>query len=294
MKLENITVGMRVAAKRNWVTVSRGEIEKISQDWVCVRSDHSNEYGWFKSDALRRLVKKKKQTNCPEIPDSSKIGMIFHPISPGKFLMGDAKIKTEITKPFEMMSTPVTQWQWQQVMGDNPSHFVDNSERRGGNLPVESVSWVDVQEFIVRLNNLSSGDLIKKVVPDHKPGMTYRLLTEAEWEYVAHRAEKSTGMDLKLHAWYYENSDNATHTVGQKFPHIVDGSSFFDLLGNVWEWCSDWYGALSGGKDPKGPEAGSSRVVRGGSWAGDARYCRSAYRASYPQATATSMSAFAS
>jgi formylglycine-generating enzyme required for sulfatase activity len=171
--------------------------------------------------------------------------------------------------PFAIGKTEVTQAQWKAVMGNNPSRF------KGDDLPVESVSWEDVNEFIKRLTQ--------------KTGLQFRLPTEAEWEYAA-RAGKNTeysfGDDEKQlgdYAWFYENSGSETHPVGQKKPNDF---GLFDMHGNVWEWCSDWYsnsyyeeckrqGTVD---DPVGPSTGSNRVLRGGGWYGDAVSCRSAYR----------------
>ncbi len=149
---------------------------------------------------------------------------------------------------FAIMTTEVTQSMWEEVMGSNPSHF------RGGNLPVEKVSWSDCQEFIKKLNQRDVGN-------------NYRLPTESEWESAC-RAGTSTNYcsgdsdsDLDRVGWYSSNSGNKTHPVGQKEPNSW---GLYDMHGNVWEWCQD--------------SAGSGRVLRGGSWDNYARYCRSARR----------------
>ena len=162
---------------------------------------------------------------------------------------------------------PVTQRLWKAVMGSNPSDF------KGDNLPVENVSWDDVQTFLRKLNAAT--------------GKTYRLPTEAEWEYAARGGNKSQGYkyvgsnDLDLVAWYYSgNSDGTTHKVGTRFPNEL---GIYDMSGNVWEWCQDWYGSYSSSPqtNPKGPNSGSYRVRRGGSWFNYARDCRVSYRYSY-------------
>ena len=153
----------------------------------------------------------------------------------------------------------VTQALWEAVMGSNPSDF------KGGNLPVENVSWDNCQEFIRKLNS--------------KTGKNFRLPTEAEWEYAARGGNKSNGYkysgsnSIDNVAWYYGNSGNKTHTVGSKSPNEL---GIYDMSGNVWEWCSDWYGSYSSGSqtNPTGPSSGSYRVLRGGSWYGDAGDCR--------------------
>lgn len=155
--------------------------------------------------------------------------------------------------------TEVTQELWQAVMGSNPSSFTGNQR------PVERVSWNDCQEFIEKLNTLT--------------GEKFRLPTEAEWEYAARGGNKSKGYEyagsdnLGDVAWYSDNSESCTHEVKGKLPNEL---GLYDMSGNVWEWCSDWYGAYSSGAqvDPAGPATGSSRVVRGGSWGNDAAYCR--------------------
>ena len=157
----------------------------------------------------------------------------------------------------------VTQAQWKAVMGSNPSCF------KGDDLPVENVSWNDVQEFIRKLNALT--------------GRTYRLPTEAEWEYAARGGNKSQGYkyagsnNIETVAWYYGNSGSKTHPVGGKSPNEL---GLYDMSGNVFEWCSDWYGSYSSGSltNPQGPSSGSGRVLRGGSWGYYSGSCRVSFR----------------
>ena len=152
---------------------------------------------------------------------------------------------------------PVTQGWWQEIMGRNSSRF-----RKGDDYPVESVNYHDVQQFINKLNRLT--------------GKQYRLPTEAEWEYAARsggKKEKWAGTNnvLELHeyAWFAQNSDNSTQPVGWKLPN---GLGIYDMSGNVWEWCSDWYvnnyyqNPLR--HNPSGPLSGMYhyRVTRGGGW----------------------------
>lgn len=170
--------------------------------------------------------------------------------------------------------TEVTQELWQAVMGSNPSYFTGNLQR-----PVETVSWNDCQEFIKKLNQLT--------------GKTFRLPTEAEWEYAARGGRKSRGYKYSGSntigdvAWYTVNSydkgeshpDYGTHPVGQKQANEL---GLYDMSGNVWEWCQDWYGSYSSSSqtNPTGPSSGSGRVLRGGSWNGYARGCRVSLRSS--------------
>lgn len=160
----------------------------------------------------------------------------------------------------------VTQELWQAVMGSNPSRF------KGNNLPVERVSWKDVQKFITKLSQ--------------KTGANFRLPTEAEWEYAARGGNKSNGYkysgsnSIGNVAWYTDNSGSETHQVGTKSPNEL---GIYDMSGNVWEWCQDWYDSYSSGSqtNPTGPSSGLFRVLRGGSWYGNARNCRVSIRDYY-------------
>jgi formylglycine-generating enzyme required for sulfatase activity len=166
---------------------------------------------------------------------------------------------------YYMGQTEVTQAQWRAVMGTNPSIFKNCDE-----CPVENVSWKEVQDFITKLNSRSGGG-------------RYRLPTEAEWEYAARGGSQSRGYEyagsnnIKDVAWYDENSDSKTRPVKGKQPNEL---GLYDMSGNVWEWCSDWYGnyPATAQSDPKGPDKGVGRVIRGGSWINRARYCRVSHR----------------
>lgn len=166
--------------------------------------------------------------------------------------------------------TEVTQELWQAVMGSNPSNFTGNLQR-----PVEKVSWNDCQTFITKLNALT--------------GETFSLPTEAEWEYAARGGNKAQGYlysgsnTIGDVAWYTSNSSSTTHPVKTKQPNEL---GIYDMSGNVWEWCSDWYGSYSSSAqtDPVGPSSGSYRVLRGGSWFNSATYCRVAFRFHYAPA----------
>ena len=164
---------------------------------------------------------------------------------------------------FYLCKYEVTQALWQAVMGKNPSRF------KGDNLPVENVSWNDCQTFITRLNNLT--------------GKNFRLPTEAEWEYAARGGNRSRGYKysgsnvLSDVAWYEDNSGRKTHPVGSKSPNEL---GLYDMSGNVREWCSDLYRTYSSSSqtNPVRSLGGLFRVDRGGSWDGDARFCRSSDR----------------
>lgn len=197
------------------------------------------------------------------------------PVEGGTFTMGatseqgsDAdnaeKPTHEVTlSSFSIGKTEVTQALWEAVMGSNPSEF------KGANKPVENVSWKDCQTFIAKLDSLT--------------GLPFRLPTEAEWEYAARGGQKSQGYkysgsnDVGEVAWYDGNSNSSTHDVAQKRPNEL---GLCDMSGNVWEWCSDWYGNYSSSNqtNPQGPNSGQRRVLRGGGWYGFARCCRSSFR----------------
>ena len=167
---------------------------------------------------------------------------------------------------FNIGKYEVTQTQWQAVMGNNPS-----SNKGCGECPVESVNWNDIQEFIKKLKKLT--------------GKRFRLPTEAEWEFAARGGNKSNGYTYSggnnpwSVGWNTDNSNNRTHPVGQKQSNEL---GLYDMSGNVWEWCSDWFGktyyANSSSTNPKGPSSGAKHVLRGGSFNYSASYCRVDYR----------------
>ncbi len=171
---------------------------------------------------------------------------------------------------FYIAECEVTQAQWQKIIGNNPSVFKSDTH------PVECVSWEEVQMFCRELSALT--------------GKTYVLPTEAQWEYAARggknsRKYKYSGSDdINAVAWYYDNSGEQTHPVKQKHANEL---GLYDMSGNVWEWCSDYYGAYSSSmqNNPTGPSLspslGPSHVLRGGSWGHDARGCRVSARESF-------------
>ena len=171
-----------------------------------------------------------------------------------------------LTNDYYIGKYEVTQALWKAVMGKNPSNF------KGDNLPVEEVSWNDCQKFISKLNSIT--------------GKTFRLPTEAEWEYAARGGKKSRGYqysgsnNLSDVAWYTDNSGSKTHTVGSKQANEL---GIYDMSGNVYEWCQDWKGSYSSSSqvNPTGDNSGSYRVRRGGSWYDAARNCRSSCRDYY-------------
>jgi len=201
------------------------------------------------------------------------VKMEFVKISAGSFQMGSFNGESRekpvhrvtLTKPFWMAKTEVTQAQWKQIMGNNPSRF------KGDQNPVEQVSWNDAMQFCKKLTEREqqAGRLPK--------GWIYTLPTEAQWEYAcrAGTTGKYAG-NLDEMAWYKSNSGK-THPVGSKKPNAW---GLYDMHGNVWEWCLDRYGKYPSGSvtDPSGASSGSARVDRGGGWGRNASYCRSAFR----------------
>ena len=189
-----------------------------------------------------------------------------------------------ITRDFFMQAHEVTQGQWREIMGDNPSSF----SSCGSDCPVESVTWyeaVDYANAVSRQQGLEECYRVSgtSVTFDGLDCDGYRLPTEAEWEYAA-RAGTTTAWHCGSSdscvsgiAWYSSNSASTTHPVGQKSPNAW---GLYDMSGNVWEWVWDWYGSYSTGSvtDPLGASSGQYRVRRGGSWGNLARYVRSAFR----------------
>jgi formylglycine-generating enzyme required for sulfatase activity len=234
------------------------------------------------------------------IVQTNLIGMRFVLIPPGEFDMGSneaevaklqarakatkapswyielvpveaPKHRVRITRSFALGMFEVTQAEYERVMRTNPSRSKGDPRR-----PVEQVSWEDAVEFCRRLSALPV---------EQSAGRSYRLPTEAEWEYACRAGTTTTwqsGDDeagLKAAAWYGGDSRRgSSNPVGQKQPNAW---GLYDMHGNVWEWCSDWHGGYISTPvdDPTGPASGSSRVYRGGGWNYDARFCRSAYRA---------------
>jgi formylglycine-generating enzyme required for sulfatase activity len=241
--------------------------------WVDLVAGHEEPFRF-------ELAKIKVAEPTPPPKDrTNSIGMKFVLIPAGKFVMGsppeepgrdddERQYEVKISKPFYIQTTEVSQGQWKRVMGNNPSNF----KNCGDECPVESVSWGMAKEFISKLNQMEGTN-------------KYRLPTEAEWEYAC-RAGTETAYSfdevdkLGKYAWYSDNSKNRTHPVGRKKPNAW---GLFDMHGNVWEWCQDWYGDYpsSSVADPKGSTKGKYRVKRGGSWGDNVWYLRSADRDRY-------------
>ncbi|WP_406670714.1 formylglycine-generating enzyme family protein [Methanolobus sp. ZRKC4] len=225
-------------------------------------------------------VAEELEDNNPKTYTNS-IDMEFVLIPAGEFEMGSPLYEEDrydnegpvhevtIGQAYYFGKYEVTQEQWGEVMGDNPSYFDGDSN------PVEKVSWNDVQEFVKKLNNMEGTN-------------KYRLPSEAEWEYACRAGTTmrysfgDSVSDLGEYAWYKNNSGSKTHPVGQKKPNPW---GLYDMHGNVWEWCQDGWHSYYEGAPTDGSAwedgSGSLRVSRGGSWFNNAENCRSANRYEY-------------
>ena len=267
--------GIELEPGRYHVEVSEDGYEKESM-WVTLDGGE---------DKSLNIVLKRLSTAKEEKTFTNSIGMTFVLIPSGTFTMGspsdepgrnddERQHPVTLSKGFYMQTTEVTQGQWGQTMVSNPSSF------KGDDRPVNRVSWHDCQEFIRRLNQKERTN-------------KYRLPTEAEWEYACRAgstaafangdiSETGCGHDANLDAmgWYCGNSGRKTHPVAQKNPNAW---GLYDMHGNVWEWCQDWFEAYPYGHvtDPKGPSSVYfivMRIFRGASWLCYAEHCRSASR----------------
>ena len=228
-------------------------VEKISYDSKgnYVKPKISKNRGKVKADKAAALV-----------------NMVF--VEGGTFQMGsnssnddENPVHTVAVSSFYMDKTGVTQAEYRKVMGENPSKFSGCDD-----CPVENGNWHDANEYAKKVGK--------------------RLPTEAEWEYAARGGSKSKGYrysgsnDLDAVGWYDNNSDDKTHPVAQKQPNEL---GLYDMTGNVWEWCSDWYSdsyyRSSPKNDPQGPNSGKFRVFRGGSWGSRDDSCRVADRSGH-------------
>ena len=217
------------------------------------------------------------------------VGLDYVSIPAGSYLMGDVEFGTIIERPahqvsvsaFEMGVMEITQERYQSITGINPSYFM------GEDLPVQGVSWYDAASFC---NQLSEKAGLTPCYDENTFECNYssngfRLPTEAEWEYACKAGSETayyTGndeSDLDVAGWYSNNSNETPHPVGQKLPN---GFGLYDMHGNVWEWCNDWYSedyyATSPTDDPTGPESGTYKMERSGSWYNGCWGCRSTYR----------------
>jgi formylglycine-generating enzyme required for sulfatase activity len=276
--------------------VDRDKIEVLTQSDANRRRDAWNAYVTEFKDTRHQIDYARQRMTyyaswksgpCPGDTQTYDLGggvqleMVYIP--PGEFMMGspaneanrsndETQHRVKLTKGFWMGKHEVTQEQWERIMGNNPSNF------KGVKNPVEQVSWNDCQEFVGKLNGMVSG-------------RRFRLPTEAEWEYAC-RAETTAPFHYgeSLDATMANFDGNYPYGLGAKGEYrqktVAVGSfqankwGLYDMHGNVWEWCQDWYGdyPTSAVSDPAGPGAGDVRVIRGGGWVGNAGFCRSAYR----------------
>ena len=246
--------GYSLSSLTNYLTLV-GKDGEYYEDAITLVVDAENKQ---KEETRRTSESKHKKV---EAAGETEDGMVF--VKGGCFDMGDIfgtgasdekPVHTVCVGDFYLGKTEVTQKQWEDVTGSNPSKF------QCGDCPVERVSWNNVQDFIKKLNE--------------KTGMNYRLPTEAEWEYAARSGgwkEQWAGTNDKEeigeHTWYGFTAEGRTHAVAEKTPN---GIGLYDMMGNVWEWCSDRYNKkyyeTDPSKDPQGPSEGKTRVLRGGGW----------------------------
>lgn len=205
------------------------------------------------------------------VGQGSRVSIPCHWIPAGTFVMGgtmndEKRHSVTLSSGFFMAETECTQAQWQAVMATNPSFF------KGTNLPVDSVTWPEANQFCILLTEMHRKE---GVIPD---GWLWSLPSEAQWEFAC-RAGSTGDYSGKIDSmgWYDLNSMEKPHVVGEQKPNSW---GLFDMHGNVWEWCADWYAEYPGlaAKDPQGPEQGINRVLRGGSWSSYDTNCRSANR----------------
>lgn len=253
------------------VVITRNNRSQITATLEKISKQASDNVAEKKLDQPKQTNENKEFSNEDMIVTIRGISFVMKPVEGGSFLMGAPALNNDEAKNEEkpehsvtlnsyyIGETEVTQALWNVVMDVNPSVFT------GYNLPVDNVSWNDCQKFIKRLNRLT--------------GKNFRLPTEAEWEYAARGGKKRQGFKfaggntLEDVAWCYDNSGNTTHEVKSKNPNKL---GIYDMSGNVYEWCSDWYNSyeIESQTNPQGPTSGFGRVLRGGSWNGREQNCR--------------------
>ena len=212
--------------------------------------------------------------------------LVLRRIPAGSFIMGedqtDESHRVTLTKPFYMGVFEITLRQWELVMGSWPGSSPSSSYGLGDAYPAYNVSYNDIRGSSSGArwpasSVVDASSFLGKLRA--KTGLDFDLPTEAQWEYACRAGTATTyywgdAMD-GAYAWYSSNSGSTAHPVGTRLPNAW---GLYDMSGNVWEWCRDWYGALAYGTDPKGSASGSSRVVRGGFWNDFSSYCTSSYR----------------
>lgn len=247
----------KTKTKKEKIQKDKNKKEKKQTQPNKVKKDYDDSYNYFKTFTVNGVTFRMIRvdggtfmmgTESKQYIDVDRDQLPTHRVTLSTYYIGE---------------TEVTQELWQAVMGSNPSYF------KGMQKPVEQVSWNDCQDFISRLVALT--------------GLNFRLPTEAEWEFAARGGKKNRGRinagsdfidDI---AWYGQNSGNETHEVATKGSNEL---GLYDMSGNVWEWCQDWYGSYNNSSqaNPTGPAIGDSRVDRGGSWRFDSKCCRVSFR----------------
>lgn len=270
---DTISVGQLPFGLRRYEVIKFSDYQHVLLNYL---SDGYRESSNRNSEVKIKPRTEEEKKSCVFKVGNVEFKMIY--VEGGKFKMGsdngekrEKPVHDVTLSDYCIGETLVTQALWKAVMGNNPSRF------KGDDLPVEKVSWNDCQEFIRRLNNC---------VQDQLKGHRFALPTEAQWEFAARGGKKSQGYiysggnTIDDVAWYEDNSSVRTHPVKQKRANEL---GLYDMSGNVWEWCQDWYGSYpsSPQTDPVGSSSGSGRVRRGGGWVIDARCCRSAFRYGY-------------
>jgi len=247
-KAEQTETDSRIIGAKLLSFVSEGDIVRIKVAFrvrIALREETPPERIEALTDSIKNIEFVLIKGDCFQMGDTFGDGQA-----------DEKPVHTVCVDDFYIGKYEVTQGQWQSVMGNNPSFFKNCGEK----CPVEQVSWNDIQEFITKLNT--------------KTGKKYRLLTEAEWEYAARSGGKkekyagtSSDVELGKYAWYTANYAGSIHPSGQKQPNSL---GLYDMTGNAWEWCQDWYGekyySQSPRKNPTGPPSGTRRVLRGGAW----------------------------
>ncbi len=276
------------AGDRAWSSAEEaladGDYAKAAEYYGAAETQYAKAVEVTPERKLLAQAPKAGQTRSVDLGGGVTLELVWIP--PGDFMMGspageenrdddETQHRVTLTKGFWLGKYEVTQAQWRAVMGNTIGQQRDKANKdwplrgEGADYPIYYVSWDDCQAFIKRLNAKGQG--------------TFRLPTEAEWEYAC-RAGSTTAYcfgdsssTLGSYGWYNENSGSKTHSVGGK---SANAWGLHDMHGNVWEWCQDWHGTYPSGSvtDPTGPSAGSYRVARGGSWYFNPRYCRSAVR----------------
>ena len=275
---DTVQIGDLPLGLRRYEVIPLSKYKTVLLSYISINETDGNGNGEDGRNSSTEAERKAREERNPKVFNVGNVSFKMIPVEGGTFIMGatseqggDANSDenpAHLVKlsGYAIGETQVTQALWKAVMGSNPSYF------KGDNLPVEKVSWDDCEEFVRKLNRLT--------------GKNFRLPTEAEWECAARGGNKSRGYkysgsnDIDAVAWYDGNRSEGTHPVATKLPNEL---GIYDMSGNVLEWCSDWKGDYNGSSqtNPTGPVSGSYRMLRGGGWNFDARYCRVSYRGYY-------------